>query len=353
MEKHRIAVIGYGWMGHWHVKNIKEKISELHVQGIYDIQSEVRQKAEEEGVPAYKTLEELLNDSSVDLITIATPNNFHKELAIKCLKAGKNVISEKPVTLTSSDLEDIIAVAQQEKKMFSVHQNRRWDRDYLIVKKVLEQKTIGTPYFIESRVQGSRGAMHGWRGHKINGGGMVLDWGVHLIDQIMYLIDSPVVSVDAHLFGIFSHEVDDNIKIFLRFENGVSAVLEMATNCFINHPRWHLSCTNGTMVIENFECEGKIVKLKENADEMKWEDELIYTAAGPTRTMAPRPAFTIDTLPLPEVEADWTQYYQNIVAVLDHKQDLIVRPEETLRVMKVIDLIFKSGENGVGYQCHI
>lgn len=263
------------------------------------------------------------------------------------------MICEKPVTLVADDLEEIIAVANEEKRLFSVHQNRRWDRDYLMIKKVLEQGTIGVPYFIESRVQGSRGAMHGWRGHKENGGGMVLDWGVHLIDQLIYLIDSPVVSVDAHLLGVFSDKVDDNIKIFLRFINQVSAVLEMATNCFINHPRWHLSCTDGTLVIQNFECEGRIVKLKEDAEKMKWEDEIIYTAAGPTRTMAPRPEFTLDTLPLPDVQSDWTQYYQNIVAVLDQKEDLIVKPEQTLRVMKVIDLIFQSEKNGVGYQCHI
>lgn len=69
------------------------------------------------------------------------------------------------------------------------------------------------------------GAMHGWRGYKVNGGGMVLDWGVHLVDQLLDMTDSPVVSVDAHLLSVFTPEVEDNIKILLRFENGLSALV--------------------------------------------------------------------------------------------------------------------------------
>ena len=138
------------------------------------------------------------------MVTIAVPNNFHKELAIQCLRAGKNVVCEKPVTMNAAELEEIMAVSKETGKLFSVHQNRRWDKDYRIIKKIIEDGTLGAPYFIESRVQGSRGAMYGWRGYKVNGGGMVLDWGVHLLDQMMDMIDSPVVSVDAHLQTVFS-----------------------------------------------------------------------------------------------------------------------------------------------------
>ena len=72
----------------------------------------------------------------------------------------------------------------------------------------------------------------------------------------MAMIPSPVVSVDAHLQSVFSGEVDDNIKLFVRFENGVSALLEMSTNCFVNLPRGHVSCTGGTAVVEDWEGRG-------------------------------------------------------------------------------------------------
>ena len=146
--------------------------------------------------------------------------------------------------------------------------------------------------------------------------------------------------------------MDDNFKAFLRFENGISALVEIATNCFISQPRWHVSCTDGTAVIDNWDCEGKMVRL--TSDEiMTWDNDIVYTSAGPTRTMAPRPKHTVTELALPEVKADWSEYYKNIAAVLDGREELIVRPEQCLRVMKVIDTIFESQKTGRGIACRI
>lgn len=350
--KYKSAIIGYGGMGNWHHASIKEKIPQIEVKGVWDIRPEVKALAQRNGVMFYSSLDELLNDKELDIVTIATPNNFHKELSISCLRAGKNVVCEKPVTLNSSELEEIIRVAEETGKVFSVHQNRRWDRDFVIVKKILNDGIIGKPYYIESRVQGSRRSLHGWRGHKINGGGMVYDWGVHLIDQLLFLIDSPVVSVDASLYGIFSTEVDDNFKATLKFENGINALVEIATNCFINQPRWHVSCREGTAVVEDWDCNGKIVKLT-SAEIMEWADDIVYTSAGPTRTMAPRPAETVTSLALPEVDTDWADYYNNVIAAIEKKAELIVKPCQSLRVMNVIDNIFKSAESGQSIKCRI
>ena len=350
--KHRLAFIGYGGMAGWHHSNIKEKIPQIEVAAAYDVREEALDKARLNSLKIYKSLQDLLEDETIDLVTIATPNDFHRGLAITCLEAGKHVICEKPVTLNARELEDIMAVSRKTGKLFSIHQNRRWDRDFLTVKKAIADGLIGTPYFVESRVQGSRGAMHGWRGYKQNGGGMTLDWGVHLLDQAMQLFPEKVVSVNAHLFSIFGSQVDDNIKLFLRFESGTSVMLEMSTNCFIPLPRWHISGTEGTLMIENWACEGKIVKLKPDG-ELTWADDIVYTEAGPTRTMAPRPRHTTVELPLPQVKADWTEYYQNIVDVLDTGAELIVKPEQALRVMNVIDALFASQDTGCGIKTDI
>ncbi|SHK26661.1 Predicted dehydrogenase [Anaerocolumna jejuensis DSM 15929] len=350
--KYTMAIIGFGGMGSWHAENVLSHIDGITVKGVYDIQKSAQDKALSHGLYVYGSLEELLEDREIDLVTIATPNDSHKDYAIALLKAGKNVICEKPVTMNVSQLEEIMETAEKSGKIFSIHQNRRWDKDFVIIKTLLDQGELGRPYFIESRVQGSRRAMYGWRGHKTNGGGMVLDWGVHLLDQLLNLIDSPVVSVDAHLFSLYSDEVDDNIKIFLRFENKVSALCEMSTNCLINHPRWHISCTDGTAVIEDWSCKGKIVKLKADS-QMSWSEDIVYTEAGPTRTMAPRPEYTTNILELPEVQTDWSDYYKNIVNVMEGKAELIVKPQQALRVMKVIEKVFESEETGAGVSCHI
>lgn len=350
--KYTMAIIGFGGMGSWHAENVLSHIDGITVKGVYDIQKSAQDKALSHGLYVYGSLKELLEDREIDLVTIATPNDSHKDYAIALLKAGKNVICEKPVTMNVSQLEEIMETAEKSGKIFSIHQNRRWDKDFVIIKTLLDQGELGRPYFIESRVQGSRRAMYGWRGHKTNGGGMVLDWGVHLLDQLLNLIDSPVVSVDAHLFSLYSDEVDDNIKIFLRFENKVSALCEMSTNCLINHPRWHISCTDGTAVIEDWSCKGKIVKLKADS-QMSWSEDIVYTEAGPTRTMAPRPEYTTNILELPEVQTDWSDYYKNIVNVMEGKAELIVKPQQALRVMKVIEKVFESEETGAGVSCHI
>ncbi len=356
--KHKLAIIGFGGMGTWHYNKITECIDPITVKGVYDVREEACQKAKDEfNLHVYNSIDEICADEEIDIVTIVTPNNFHKDIAIKLLRAGKHVVCEKPVTMNADELKEIIEVRDETGKLFSVHQNRRWDKDYCIVKKILSEKTLGDPYFIESRVQGSRGSMHGWRGYKENGGGMLLDWGVHLLDQMVYLVDSPVVEVGAHLFSICTPEykgemVDDNIKVFLRFENGVSGVLEMATNCFVNHPRWHVSCSDGTIVINSFSCDGAMFQ-KKIGTEMLWEDDIVYTEAGPTRTMAPRPKESIVETPLPEVETDWGDYYKNIVDVIDNGADLRVKPEQSLRIMKLIDLAFLANERKCAVQCNI
>jgi len=350
--RYGLAIVGYGGMGGWHHASIAEKVSGIRVKGAFDIRPEAMDKARAAGLHPYASLEELLTDEEVALVTVATPNDTHRPLVIRCLEAGKNVVCEKPVALNAAELEDMIAAARRANKLFSIHQNRRWDRDYRIVREVLRSGVIGTPYFIESRVLGSRGSMHGWRGYKQNGGGMLLDWGVHLIDQLMDMFPAPVVEVSGSLNKVFGQEVDDNIKVNLRFANGVSAMLEMATNCFINQPRWHVSGAEGTLVIHDWDCTGEIVKLLTDAS-MEWEDDIVYTAAGPTRTMAPRPKHTTQLLSLPEAPADWSEYYMNVADVLDGKAELIVKPEQALRVMRVIDKVFAADGQRCGISCDI
>ncbi|MGB4659560.1 MAG: Gfo/Idh/MocA family oxidoreductase [Mobilitalea sp.] len=349
---HKLAIIGYGGMGSWHYKSVTDLIDKTLVKGIYDIRSEACAKAKDMGLYIYHDIDEILKDTDIDLVTIAVPNNFHKDYAIQCLRGGKNVVCEKPVTMNADELKEIIAVAKETGKLFSIHQNRRWDKDYKIIKQLYHDGTIGKPYFIESRVQGSGQMLHGWRGYQINGGGMVYDWGIHLFDQLLNLIESPIISVTPHLVQLFNQEVDDNFKVFLTFENGISALVEVSTNCFINQPRWHMCGSEGTVVIRDWECNGEIAKLA-NKEVLKWEDDIVYTAAGPTRTMAPRPDYTKEITPLPQVETSWTDYYNNIFDVLDHHAELIVKPEQALRFMTLIDLIFLAAKEGKPVSCHI
>lgn len=347
---HKIGIVGYGGIGNWHSNNLA-MLDEVQLAGIYDINPKKMELAESKGIATYPTYEALLADDSIQTVIVAVPNNFHKPLSIQALQAGKHVICEKPVMMNAKELEEVLEVAKQTGKKFAPHQNRRWDKDFNIVKKVLDSKVIGEPFYIESRVQGAKGVPGDWRCVKEAGGGMLLDWGIHLLDQILWYVDSPVTQVYTHMLSVKFPEVDDNFKLMLRFENGLSALIEVDTYTFINLPRWHVSCDAGTMVIDNWECNGKIVKAK--TVEFNWEEGIVYTAAGPTKTMAPRPKETVEELPLPEVEVDCKDYYRNFIAATEGREELIVQPEQALRVMRVVDATFESAEKGTCIQCHI
>jgi len=339
-------------MGEWHSVYLKDWLKDMiAVTGVVDIRKERTDRAIENGLKVYPSFESVLDDPEVELVLLALPNDLHKPYAIKAMRGGKNVIIEKPATLNAADFEDLMQVQKETGKVLTVHQNRRWDRDFLMVKEIYNNKQIGNVYMLESRVQGSRQVLNGWRGAKINGGGMVYDWGVHLIDQYLNMIDSPVTEVYAQLFGIYTDEVDDNFKAMLRFENGVSALVEVSMNCFILHPRWHVCGEVGTMVIDDWSCNGRIMRLSDK-EELKWDEKIVYTAAGPTRSMAPRPIETMEELPLPQVN-DQLRFYIELCEHLDGKCELPVKPESVLRVLKVMDAIFESDKNGQSVKCNI
>lgn len=336
------ALIGYGGMGGWHVRKLQTMPEEFHICGVYDIDPARNALARERGLRAYDTLEELLADDEIQIVTIAVPNDAHLPLAEACMRAGKHVISEKPVTPTLAELHRAIAVSRETGRLFTVHQNRRWDEDFLSAKKICDDKMLGRVFNIESRVHGSRGIPGDWRNQYAHGGGMILDWGVHLIDQMLKLVPQDVVSVFCTVTNVTNEEVDDGFSSVLTFADGLTAHVEVGTSNFVNLPRWYIQGQNGTAVIEDFKMNGEIVKV---SDWEKRDAVPVVTAAGLTKTMAPRTEETIQRYPLPQIESDVRDYYRNIADVIDGKATQIVTHKEMLRVMRVIEAMMWSAKH--------
>ena len=339
MKKMRVAVVGYGGMGGWHAEHLlKSDVAEL--AGIYDIKEERCALAREGGIKVYDSLEALLSDGAVDIVLCATPNDSHKEISIAALRAGKHVVCEKPVTLSVSDFDEIVAVAKSCQRHFSVHQNRRWDVDYLAIKGIIESGEIGEVINIESRSHGSRGCPTDWRLHKPSGG-MMLDWGVHLIDQMMLLIPEKLVNVYCEMTNITTDEVDDGFNLKLTYESGKRATVEVGTYNFINLPRMYMQCRGGTAYIEEWRSNTKVAKLK------TWQEKdvvPVQTAAGITRTMAPRDEVSVDFYEIPRLTADVHNFYRNFIDVIDNGAEPIVKNCEVRRVLLVMEAAFKSWE---------
>ncbi|GAA4655282.1 Gfo/Idh/MocA family oxidoreductase [Anaerocolumna aminovalerica] len=343
MEKKKlnIAIIGYGGMGSWHVRTLSH-MNDANLCGIWDIDPDRREAAAADGIHVYGSQQELLDDLTVEAITIATPNDTHLPIALAAMGAGKHVICEKPVALNSNELTQMVNCSRERGVLFTVHQNRRWDEDYLIVKKLYDQQTMGKVFNIESRVHGSRGIPSDWRNQKEHGGGMVLDWGVHLLDQMnMMLGRRKPRSVFAQLTNVTNEGVDDGFRAIFQFDHQLTFLAEVGTSNFISMPRWYIQGENGTAVIHDWELNGEIVMV---SDWEKRDAVPVVTAAGLTKTMAPRTDETVKKYPLPEVHSDIGDFYRNVRACIHEGAQLLVGPEEVMEVMYIMEAIFRSAE---------
>ena len=335
-----IAVIGYGGQGAWHCDRIFTS-DVCNLKGTYDIREIRNNAAAEKGINVYASNEAIFADPTVDAVVIATPNDSHEELVIAALKAGKNVICEKPVEMSVASLDRMVAAANESGKLFTVHQNRRWDVDFLAVKQLAESGEIGKVFSIESRVHGSRGIPSDWRCEKAYGGGMIFDWGVHLIDQMLQIYKQKIVRLNCVCSHITNKEVDDGFKLDLFFEDGATARVELGTYNFIAMPRFYVQAENGSAIISDWKHKCHVAKLT------KWVEKdvtPVQNAAGITKTMAPRDSLTLDEYDLEIPNSDAHDFYRNFCLAMDGKAEQIVKHHEIRRVMQVIEAAFLSDE---------
>lgn len=338
--KKNLAIVGYGGQGAWHA-NWALKSDVVSLAGIFDIAEKRMNAARENGIHTYASFEELLADPAVDIVLCATPNDVHKDIVIRALGAGKNVVCEKPVALSVADFDDMVAAAEKAGKLFTVHQNRRWDVDYLAIQGLINSGEIGETINIESRIHGSRGIPSDWRCHKPYGGGMILDWGVHLIDQMMLLIPERVTNVWCEVTNITTDEVDDGFNLHLTFESGKRATVEVGTYNFLALPRFYMQAKNGTALIEDWQKKCRVARLK------AWNEKEVLpvqTAAGITKTMAPRDEITLDFYEVDRPVSDVHDFYRNLVRAIDGKEPQRVTLPQVRRVLQVMEAAFRSAE---------
>lgn len=343
MKKMKVAVVGYGGMGGWHTEHLlKSDVAEL--AGIYDIRAERCELAASRGIHVYKSYEELLQDPTVELLTVAIPNDVHEEVVVAALNAGKNVICEKPVTLSLESLDRMIAAAEKNHVRFSTHQNRRWDVDYLAMKQIHDSGEIGKVLNLESRVHGSRGIPSDWRCQAQYGGGMLYDWGIHLIDQALMIFGWEVDSIYCLCDHITNQEVDDGFRLDIHFKGGQRATIELGTYNFIAMPRFYMRAEKGTALITDWKEETQVVKCTH------WHENDVLpvkTAAGLTKTMAPRDGVTTESYRVARPASDVHDYYRHFIKAIREGGEQDVTYEQMRMDLKIILAAFRSAETGL------
>lgn len=352
--EHKLGIIGFGGMAEYHYGTAKRADIGITPVAAFDVREERRKKAVELGMKAYDNIEDFLADGSFDLVLVATPNNHHCRYTCMALEAGYNVICEKPAAMNPDEVRKMIAASEKAGKFFTIHQNRRFDPDFRIVKKAIEAGYIGKPYLIESRIESENGngCMYNWRGMLDHGGGMLPDWGVHILDQMLWFMGKAPVSVYAKVVNLYSEEVDDYSKIILTYEDGTIVQTEVTTYGPVARPRWNIYGDKGAGVMQGMG-DGfiKIRRMKQDSFDSHmapaYRDNEAYDRPQRLHHIQEFEEFNVDG---EGTNSDWGSIYKNLKNVLDGKEELFVKPEQVLLCMRVIEAAFISAkENRVVY----
>ncbi|MGB0391568.1 MAG: Gfo/Idh/MocA family protein [Salibacteraceae bacterium] len=189
--KKNFAIIGCGHIANRHVEHIKNHL-EGEISGVFDTDEEImRSFSKKHGVKAYGSLTDLLNDDTVDVVNVCTPNGSHADLAIQVLKSNKNVVVEKPMAITNSSALEMERVAEEaDLKMFVVKQNR-YNPPVSSVKDLMEAGKLGKLLMVSVNCFWNRNSNYylqsPWRGTNHQDGGTLFTQFSHFIDIIYYL----------------------------------------------------------------------------------------------------------------------------------------------------------------------
>ena len=339
-----LGIIGFGFMGHCDADMMATfPDDEIKLIAVADINPE-QMKDAPEGVITCDSADELLAIDDINVVMISTPNPSHLEMVEKCAKAGKNIICEKPAAMTVAQFDRMVQVTKEAGVLFTVHQQRRWDTDYRIMKEVYDKGMVGDMYVIKSQLYGFNGNMHDWHVYPEMGGGMLYDWGVHLIDQILNMVDSEIDSVYADLRNVINERVDDYFNILIKFKNNVTAEIELGTYYLTPKRAWFIGGNKGSAIIDGFGGEGKIVRTSHLLTNVP--GKITMTAAGPTRSFGPAaPGLLIDE-PLPEVNVSHRDYFVHYLKALKGEEEIIVKPAQVRRVLALMEAVRESARTG-------
>ncbi len=299
-------------------------------------------------ITTYRSLEEMLGDESLGLFVVATPSETHFDVARQILRAGKNVVVDKPMSITSTQIAELIALAREQKVLLVPFQNRRWDSDFLTVKKVLLEGSLGRLVYFQSRFDRWRPNAPTDRLWKEDpaSGGVLLDLGTHLVDQVLTIFGKPE-SVWAEVLREREWaRANDGFEIRLRYA-GFIVVLGANSLSLPAAPRFHLRGSKG-----NF--------WKYGLDPQEAALNQVTRIADPNWGREPQSAWgvlhvDIDggtvTRPVEALRGDYRLYYAGIRDALLGRNMAPVRAVEAWRTARVLEWAIESSEQRREIRC--
>ncbi len=344
-----VGIVGYGpfgGMGYTHGLAATETDG-LAFVGVCDSSDERREAAMVDfpTVQGHVDLASLSKADDVDVVIVATPPLFHAPIAVELLRAGKHVVVEKPMCLTVADAEELLAVSAEVGKTITVHQNRRWDGDFLALRRAIDTGLLGDVFNMETFVGSFEHPCRWWHSDETFSGGAVYDWGSHHIDWILRIFGSRPQRVRAISHKRVWRDVTnaDQIDVHMRWNDGREARFIQSDVAGIRKPKFYVQGTSGTAAADYAPV--TIDQLVDGrghvADE--WHHAEVATDLRLSRY---EPGYgTVDMVLPPVARVGWPFHR----ALADHLllgEPVPVPPEESRDVVAVLEAAHASGADG-------
>ncbi len=295
---------------------------------------------------AYHNLKDLLADKTIDIVTIATPSGAHLAPTIAAAKAGKHVICEKPLEVTPTRIEQMIAVCAEQKVVLGSIFNRRFNPAMQAFKKAVDAGRFGQLTMCDAYIKWYRTQAYydsgAWRGTwALDGGGALMNQSIHTIDQLIYLA-GPIKRLSASTTCLIHEgiEVEDTAVAILEFENGARGVIQGATSCWSStgHPaEVHLCGSEGSVFMTDESFRVWDFKTPAPADDFV-KTNLMEGAEVGMGANDPS-AINFD---------GHLRNFEDIVEAIENNRQPLVSGEEGLKAVQVIDAIYRSAkQNGI------
>ena len=277
--------------------------------------------------------------AELDLVVVASPNRTHVPLTLSALQAGLPAVVDKPLTATAADARRLVEEARRQGLMLTVYQNRRFDGDFLTVRRLIDEGALGRVLRFESRFERWRPIPKpGWRERSApeEAGGLLYDLGSHLIDQALELfgpVDSVYAELDQRRSGA---EVDDDTFVALTHVSGVRSHLWMSAVSAQAGPRMRVLGDHAAYTKFGMDVQEEALRQGVRPGSPNWgvekEDQWGVLGAGE------------DLRRVPTEPGAYQQFYSGVVAALRDGAPPPVDPQSVIATLEIIERAQRSGQ---------
>jgi scyllo-inositol 2-dehydrogenase (NADP+) len=334
--KIKTGLIGYGFGGSVFHAPLVLAVPELRLKSVVTSRKEAVAK-DLPGVDVVGTVAELLDDPEIQLVVVASPSTTHFEVAMAALRAGKNVVVDKPFATTVREAEALLQLAEDRKLFLSVYQNRRWDGDFLTVKQCIAEGLLGTIFHYEAHFDRFRQQIKsGWREGTERGSGIVYDLGAHLIDQAVQLFGMPHAVTADILIQRSAGQADDYFHIVLHYGR-MRAILHAATLVCAPGPHFAVHGDAGSFLKYGMDPQEEALKSGARPGDPGW-------GVDPPENYGELVAADGSQRKIPTLVGGYERYYQGVAASLLHGAPNPVDPAGARDGLAVIEAAMRSSE---------